>query len=200
MVLTSGAVLTGVVLAAGTIFFARRRPEYRHVRHTISELGESGARDARLVGFALFLPVGLASAAIGWFTRSEGALSAALSTLSLAVAVGYLAAAVFPCDPGSPLTGTWRQGLHNVGGGIEYVGGAVGLWRVGEAATSKDGSGVLAAAFGAGAVVVALVAVALSFAALARWRGGIQRVGEFILFGGLASAAWLLEIGEPAAS
>lgn len=196
MVLASSSAFVAVFLTAGTLFFARRRPDYRHIRHTISELGERGARDARLVGFALFLPVGLACGAISWHTRSAGALSDAVSMLSLGLAVGYLTAVVFPCDPGSPLRGTWRQGLHNVGGGIEYVVGALGLWRVGQAVIPMGASVPLASVFSVAAVVVALVAGALSVAGLLRWRGGLQRVAEILLFGGLAIAALLLESGH----
>lgn len=39
---------------------ARRKPGYRHLVHTISELGEVSAPDQRFVAFAVFLPVGLA--------------------------------------------------------------------------------------------------------------------------------------------
>jgi len=196
MVLTLAAALVAVFLTAGTKYFAGRRPDYRHVRHTISELGERGAHDARLVGLALFLPVGLVCAIISWQTKSEGALGDALSLLSLALAVGYLTAVVFPCDAGSPLSGSWRQGLHNVGGGVEYVAGAIALWRIGQAAATRETSRALTAAFGVAAVVVVLVAVALSVTGLSRWRGGIQRVAETALFCGLTVAALLLETGD----
>jgi hypothetical protein len=46
-------------LAIGLSLFGARRPACSHWRHTISEIGESGAPDRRLVAFALFLPVGV---------------------------------------------------------------------------------------------------------------------------------------------
>ena len=38
---------------------APRKAGYSHVMHTISEIGELGARDQRFVALGLFLPVGL---------------------------------------------------------------------------------------------------------------------------------------------
>lgn len=48
-----------VLVLVGTWAFALARPEYSHIRHTISELGESGSPLSSLVSFGLFLPTGV---------------------------------------------------------------------------------------------------------------------------------------------
>lgn len=111
-------------LFASLAWLGPRKAGYRHLRHTISELGEVGAPDQRLVAWAVFFPVGMAFL--------PGALLLAptappVAALSACIAIGYLVAAVFPCDPGSPASGTARQGVHNIGGAVEYVGGGVAL-------------------------------------------------------------------------
>ncbi|MET0230754.1 MAG: DUF998 domain-containing protein [Rhodanobacteraceae bacterium] len=180
MIATALGIVAGIYLAIGTVLLARRRPEYSHLRNTISELGETGARDQRLVAAGLFLPVGvvlLLAASLLRFPSPAG------SMLALAIAIGYVGAALFPCDPGSPLSGTWRQTLHNFAGGIEYIGGGFALVT-------------LARDFGlpfqiAGFVAIG-AAIALSVLPSTGSRGAIQRVAELCLFGGLARAAGLV--------
>jgi hypothetical protein len=131
-----------VLIASGVVYFGHRRPGYSHVRHTISELGEIGSPSSQVVSLGVFLPVGVGClVAARWSAgRLEGSeLSEGLSTLALSIAIGYVVGAIFRCDPGCPLAGSWRQGIHNLGGGIEYVGGAAGLWRIGGAL--HDGAG-----------------------------------------------------------
>ncbi|MBD9358367.1 hypothetical protein [Methylomonas albis] len=41
--------------------------------------------------------------------------------------MAYVFGAVFPCDPGSPLIGSWRQQIHNLFGTFEYLGGGFRL-------------------------------------------------------------------------
>lgn len=171
------------LLAAVHLFFflivvGPRRPGYSHIRHTISELGEFGAPEQRLIAFGVFLPVGALLALVAYLLRPIGQAPAALA---LCISVGYLVAAAFPCDPGSPLWGTPRQALHNLGGAIEYAGGAFALWRISES---------LGQPFRAAALIVGGTAIALSVQAFAPVRGLIQRVAEVCLFGGLALSVW----------
>ena len=56
--------LAASYLFAALVALATREAGYSHVRHTISEIGESGAPDQRLVAFALFLPIGLVAAIV----------------------------------------------------------------------------------------------------------------------------------------
>lgn len=112
-------ILVVVFLTGGIIYFASRRPEYSHIRCTISELGEDGAPNNRKVNLLLFLPVGLLLLLIGTITDNQYYGRA----LSLCIGGGYLISALFPCDPGSPLYGSDKQMMHNVAGIIEYGGG-----------------------------------------------------------------------------
>lgn len=169
-------VLTSLALAAAVYLFARRRPGYSHIRQTLSELGERGCADGRVVSFAVFLPVGLVLAFI-WSVLRE--VSPAPAALAGVIAVGYCGAALFPCDPGSPTHGSLGQTLHNLAGGIQYVGGTLTLWRLG----TQDGFVyVVLACIVAGAVAF------LTLPSLFAWRGAAQRVGEAALFVGLAAS------------
>ncbi len=181
------AIATTLYLAAAIWAFARRRPGYRHTEHTLSELGEVGAADGRRVSWGVFLPVGLACLAIGWLLGTpNGAeisdFTAASRALSLCLAAGYLVAAAFPCDPGSPLSGSVRQAIHNLGGAVEYAGGTFALFTLAREAATPEPFQI------AGALVMVGV-VGISF--VSRWRGLIQRVAEVALFGGLILATFV---------
>lgn len=172
------AALAAACLAIGLFFFARRKPGYSHLHHTISELGETGSRDQRPVAFAWFLPIGLALLLVACLLRSH---SPAASLLALAIGIGYAGAALFRCDRGSPLSGTWRQSLHNLAGGVEYIGGGMALVTL-----ARD----LGAPFRIAGFVVLGAAIALSVLPSTGPRGAVQRVAELCLFGGLVCAAW----------
>ncbi|MFV9505658.1 MAG: DUF998 domain-containing protein [Oscillochloridaceae bacterium umkhey_bin13] len=176
------ATLITAYLLVGLIWFVRWRPDYRHTRHTISELGERGSADGARVNALLFAPVGLALLAMGGWAMLESVrqpLREPFGYLALAIGVGYLGGAIFPCDPGSPMQGSWRQQLHNLAGGVEYVGGALAIYLAANLLTDATflGSWLLASAG-----VVALVAVGLSFTLFFPVRGLIQRIGELTLF------------------
>lgn len=162
-------------LTCGIVAFGRRKPGYSHVRHTISELGERGASDARIVAFRLYLPVGIGLAAIAILSYDRSSASAALAS---ALAVGYLGSVAFPCDAGSPMQGSFSQGMHNLAGGIQYIGGALALAGLGE----KE------PIFSIAAVIVGGVAIMLSVPQTSRIRGAAQRVGEAVMFASLAAA------------
>jgi hypothetical protein len=105
-----------VMVLLGTIYFASLRPGYSNVSNTISELGETGAPQARLVAFGFFLPMGLIVWLALWLARGRGTdqdLPIVLVALS-ELGTGYVLAAFFPCDPGGPLFGSWRTRAHNV--------------------------------------------------------------------------------------
>jgi hypothetical membrane protein len=174
MLMSAIVVLLAVALAAAVVLFARRRPTYSHTRDTISELGEKGSPDCLVVSLGVFLPVGLVTAALWYISRSS---SGAAAHLAGAIAVGYCGAAVFPCDPRSPLTGSVRQALHNLAGGVQYVGGTLAMWRLGAQ---------LGQVFAALAIIVGAATIFLSVPAFAPWRGAAQRLAEVALFAGLA--------------
>jgi hypothetical protein len=169
------AAITGLYLAAGIYWFGRRRPGYSHSRHTISELGERGAFNALWVSWGVFLPVGLAMAAT-WLSYRASAAEAA--TLAAAISIGYVGGAIFPCDPGSPTHGSLRQGIHNLAGGVEYIGGTACLLALGRHHSC----------FMVPAAVVAISTLMISVPIAASARGLVQRVAECSLFGSLVLA------------
>lgn len=173
------SALAIITLIVGVPALARRRHGYSHLRDTISELGETGAKDASLATYGLFLPVALlllGSAAAVYRYDDRVAM------LALCIAIGYLVAVIAPCDPGSPMTGTLKQSIHNLGGAIEYFGGAITLWLI-----SED-CGVLFSWCG---WIVALGAFAVSIPNLPI-RGLIQRFVETILFVCVTYGGWLV--------
>jgi hypothetical protein len=127
------------------------------------------------VSWGLFLPVGLALAWT-WFELAASAPNVA--ALAGVIAIGYVGAAFFPCDPGSPLNGSWRQVLHNLAGGVEYFGGAACFAALGRSEPAFMGM----------AGVVLIVGILLPASFIAPFRGLAQRIAECCLFGGLLLA------------
>ncbi len=167
-------ILATVLLATAILIGAARRPEYSHRRHTISELGERGSVFERGFSLGVFLPVGLMLAIVGVVTLNTDRPAAALA---LCIATGYLSAAVWPCDAGSPLGGSWRQGLHNIGGAVEYLGGALALMVIAE---------THGPVFRFTGITVGAIAILISFPGPVR--GALQRAAEILLFSGLLAA------------
>jgi len=176
------ALLALIYLFAALQVLGRRKPGYRHIGHSISEIGETGAPDQRFVAYGLFLPIGMAMGLVAWMVAPASPATAALAA---AIAIGYLGAAQFPCDPGSPLAGSFRQAMHNLLGGVQYVGGALALMRLSE---------VQEVPFKAAGFILFGTVVILTFMPSGGKgvRGLVQRVGEVVLFGSLALSAWRL--------
>ena len=78
------------------------------------------------------------------------------------------------------MTGSARQAIHNLGGGIEYIGGAFSLFWIAEFA----GPG-----FRAAGILVVVCAILLSFES--KIRGIFQRIAEVCLFLCLLAALWM---------
>lgn len=95
------ALLTTLLLLIGMTFFGWRKPAYSHWQHTISELGEVGSLLSPRVSYGLFLPIGLLLGPLAWLAESTP-----IAGLAGCVATGYIVAALFPCDAGSPLWGS----------------------------------------------------------------------------------------------
>ena len=85
------------------------------------------------------------------------------------------------------MSGSFRQGLHNLGGAVEYFGGAYALLRLAE--SHGPHFRVAGIAVGASALLISAPAGVL--------RGAIQRVAEALLFGALSW--YLLHLGVAAA-
>jgi len=165
-------------LFASLLHLAPRKPGYSHWRHTISELGETGSVDQQRVAWGLFLPIGVVFLLEALLLRRT---VPAGSAVCACIAIGYLVAAAFPCDPGSPVSGSPRQAVHNLGGAIEYIGGSFALF----ASAESFGAPARIAGF-----VVLAVAAALTLLPPRAPRGLVQRIGEIVLFG---SVAWIAQ-------
>jgi len=168
---------SSLLLLAGVIYFGWRKPDYNHWHHTISELGEIGSPVARPVNYGLFLPVGLLLWLVAILTNDE-----AVAGLAGCIGAGYVVAALFPCDVGSPVSGSSRQQIHNVGGAIEYMGGAYFISQVSAKMTLFDHDLSQLAA-----ITVIAGGVGLSIPRLFI-RGFLQRIIEVVLFGSLLAA------------
>lgn len=179
-----GAAAAMVLL--GTLYFGSLRPTYSHVANTISELGETGAPQAHLVAYGFFVPVGLLVWLGLWVThghtasRDTGLVLFALSGLG----IGYTLGALFPCDPGAPLFGSWRTLAHNVAGAIDYGGTVVGFCLFSRYCAWHKAS-PLAVVFGMAALMMFFGSVALALPAAFSVRGAVQRGMELVQFTGV---------------
>jgi len=126
------------------------------------------------VAFGLFLPVGLGLTGVSILSYE---ISSEATVLAAAISIGYLGSVAFPCDPGSPMQGSFSQGMHNLAGGIQYIGGALALAKLGEDVPI----------YSTAAAIVGGVAVILTVPPMVRIRGAAQRVGEAVLFASLAA-------------
>ena len=175
--------LAAAYLALMIVVLALRKPGYRHMVHTISELGEVSAPDQRFVALGLFLPVGLMLLAAAVLLLKP-LHAQPLAALAGAVAVGYLMAAAFPCDVGSPTSGTPRQALHNLGGAVQYIGGGFALFTLAE---------TYGLWFKAAGAVVLIAAALLTLLPAKSARGLVQRIAEVALFAALLYGILLLQ-------
>ena len=191
-------VLAAALVAAALAFapmpwFARRLAGYDHRRDTISELGAAGARDARAVAWLWFFPTGLA--VLGFCAALASVLPAradtAVALLSL-LGVSYVGAAIFPCDPGAPFSGTARNAIHNLFGGLGYGGAGAGLIEIARTLEDVAGMGFLASLARVLGPAVLLGLLAISFPSPVR--GAIQRAVEGAVF------AWMILAGASLAA
>jgi hypothetical protein len=95
------------------------------------------------------------------------------------VGAGYFGGALFRCDPGAPLIGSWQNTLHMVFGVAEYLGAAVAFSMLKFEDFWAPLSNVLE--YAGGVVCVCLVGMSFPHA----FRGLIQRVAESIIFAGV---------------
>jgi hypothetical protein len=167
-------LLSAVWLLFGLVYVGQRKPGYSQWRDTISELGEVGTPLTRPVSYGLFLPIGLLLWLAAWLTEVDGTAG-----LSACVGAGYVLAAFFPCDVGSLTSGSGRQQLHNLGGAIEYIGGAYWLSQL---STGLVVAGYSLFSLAAGVVVAGAVLLSVPGFSL---RGLTQRIVDGVLFGSL---------------
>ena len=167
------SIFTFLYLITGIFYFGFKKSSYSHIKDTISELGEYGSKHANLVNYGLFMPVGVLLFIIAILNTSNNLVMG----LSISLGTGYVLAAFFPCDPGSPYTGSGRQHIHNLGGFIEYAGGLIFLMRAGEADINFFSIDYKILG---GLVIVCIIITSIPKNPI---RGLTQRIAELILFG-----------------
>ena len=179
------AVTAALLVLIETPFFESLRPDYSHITNTISELGETGASCARQVAFAFFLPVGLLVWLALWLVHREikdrqaSLILVAMSCLG----TGYVMAAVFPCDRGAPLWGSWHTQVHNVFGCIDYEGTGIGFLLMSRYCARRNAT-IRAGAFLIAGTLVLVGLVLIALPATFHIRGAAQRITEVIQFTG----------------
>lgn len=166
-------------------------PNYSHASQFISELGASGAPNARIINMAGFLPAGLLITAFTFFAWRSLPRSKAttLGMLGLALfAVGYIAAAFFPCAPGCrPAGPSLSQAMHNILGLAGYVTAPLSLFVLGWEARKWPNAAYLSALGFIGSVLALLSLLSLSpdFS----YVGVAQRVLETSVLGWVVACA-----------
>jgi hypothetical protein len=171
------SIAVSAYLIVGIVYFGYKKAGYDHLKHTISELGETGSAWEKQVSFGLFLPAGIGLLVIAlthWDHEVARGLSACL-------AFGYLVAAFFPCDKGSPSSGSWKQQVHNLGGFIEYAGAIFFLIKGGEYDLGIFGIDFKVIGY------IVIVCVIITSIPGNPVRGLAQRIAELLLFGALIS-------------
>lgn len=164
------AVIGMIYLLTGILYFSRRKPGYSQVRHTISELGEKGAPDAKKVAWALFFPVGILFFFIGWLAQDN----VLIQGLAGCIGFGYSISAIFPCDKGSPINGSLSQHIHNFGGAVLYIGS---IYFIRQASDQT-----LPISLNLISIVLVICAILLSIPK-SGFRGLVQRFTEAMLLG-----------------
>ncbi len=168
------SILTILYLFLGVIYFGSQKKSYSHIRHTISELGEVGYINSKQISYGFFLPIGLLLALLALVVERNFTQGLAAS-----LAAGYIIAAFFPCDDGSPFTGTSRQMVHNLGGFAEYAGGTIFLFLAAE-----QDANFLFLDYKISGIIVFACTVLISIPGIGI-RGLVQRIAELLLFGSL---------------
>lgn len=185
------ALLAATWLLLGTVISARSISFYSHLRQTISELAAHGTKRAHRISWLVFFPVGVLVWMFCFFfsfaSGTSPAVAEAMWLYSL-VGAGYVGAALFPCDFGAPLYGTWRNNIHVAFGIAEYLGGIAGLYLLEQwfAARGDDASALLLRML-AFSIAICIILMAQSW--LKQWRGLLQRIAEAALFGGMILAS-----------
>jgi len=171
-------ILTALFLVIiADLCFGYKITGYSRLTHTISELGHSGIQFRNRVNFGIFLPVGLLFYLAGILIYLKTGEFTFFLMMAFSMGTGYVIAAFFPADPGSPLRGSTNQQIHNLGGAVQYVGGIVALFGL----TMEEV--VRGIVFEAAGWLTLIFAAGIVFPVFRRWRGLCQRIVELILFG-----------------
>ena len=193
------AVVCALCVLLMTLLAGMATPGYSHAAQFISELGAAQAAYEYPVRFFGFLPAGIALLAFCGFAHASlpksGLTTAALGALAL-YALGYVAAAFFPCDLGCrPSNPSASQIIHNLVGGIGYLLAPGLLFALALSARSWPASAPLAALgfIAAGIAVLGL----LTLSPLSPYVGWSQRAIEASVLGWAIACGWYLRAPRP---
>ena len=168
------------------------KPEYSHQSQFISELNAAGTAYAQTIGWLGFVPFGILAAVL-IIVASRSAPVRGVSRvgywLLMAEPVAYIGSAIWPCDIGCPIEGSTSQVIHNLLGLATYLTTTLGLFLLAFAPR-------LLLSWRLFWVMLSVVWVTL-FAlmvndSIAEWRGLLQRLAEWIVYGSLCICAWRL--------
>ena len=176
-----------------TAYFGSQRPGYSHISNFISELAETGAPPTRFLSYAIYLPVGLMVWLALWLTHRE-ARERETSLVLLAMSCfgfGYVLGALFPCDQGAPLFGSWRTLVHNVAAFIDYAGTGISFLLLSRRFLRQNATPQAVGFLAAGAFVLACLAILCS-EATRNICGAVQRVAEATQFAGMFFTCYLI--------
>jgi len=174
------------------------KPEYSHIGQFISELNATGTPYAQLIGWLGFIPfgllLGLLIISLADVAPVKGASRIGYWLLMLQP-VAYIGSALAPCDIGCPVEGSLSQTIHNMLGLFTYSLTAVALALLSRApriSVYMRGLWVLLA------LVWLLLFTLMVDSSLEQWRGILQRLAEWIVFGVLLVCAWKLSVAKKA--
>lgn len=170
----------------GVIYLPTLLANYDAISQTISELSTISTPLANRINFGWSLPLGLLQcwAVLTEYRQRHISVEVRKGLAAFGcVGIAYVACSFFPCDPGAPLWGSWRQTVHNAFGGLEYAGGGFGLLLLGKARRENYR---LAMALQLSGLLVWLGLLLMTVPGLFGVRGAVQRVIEALLFGWLA--------------
>jgi hypothetical protein len=156
-------------------------PAYQPLSQTISELGQPKSPIGRQVAWGYFLPVSILLFTELIFVWQTGAFPVWVLAFLALTPLSYLVAAVFPCDEGAPLRGSFKNNVHMISGIAEYLGAMLGLSSAALLLPAGSVSFFLAAA----SLTVTAGLIGLVIPLLNRFKGAIQRVMELSIFLGL---------------
>ncbi len=182
-----------VLVYAGLLYGgAALKPGYAWMSQYISELGATGSVHAGLINVAGFVPVGMLGALLlvvmAPWVPLRGAGRAGYWLL-LCEPLAWVGSALAPCDLGCPQDGSVAQLLHNLLGIVTYSGTTLGLLLIATSPGLRPGTRMLWIVL---ALAWTLLFLLMGHPALAAWRGLLQRLAEWLVYGTLCISAWRL--------
>ncbi len=129
-------ILAPVLWAAAIIFCGSLRPQYNHLTHYISELGERGSSTEFIMRYAGFVPTGIMHMAFSAFLYvafKESRLARIAAMLLAVNGLARIGAGIFPCEAGCAEPRLLlSQKLHSLASGVgffELIGSSI-LWGI----------------------------------------------------------------------